>query len=108
MNRCPELGLLIDRCSIKELQDLFPFLVKSIFGVPNGGVGWGFRTITQQANPNEFGILYSFFVPLGPMFRLCYRLLNEPVKFDVPIELLPVRQRTIECCMEKLIIIIYF
>lgn len=24
------------------------------------------------------------------MFRLCYRLLNEPFKFDVPIEMLPV------------------
>lgn len=40
-------------------------------------------------NPLEFEQLYNFFIPLGPMLRLCYRLLNEPIKFDVPIDLLP-------------------
>lgn len=39
----------------------------------------------------EFEYVYSFFVPLGPMFRLCYRLLSEPIKFDVPIESLPLK-----------------
>lgn len=39
----------------------------------------------------EFDSLYGFFVPLGPMFRLCYRLLNEPIKFDIPVELLPTK-----------------
>lgn len=51
--------------------------------------GWGLRTITRETAPVEFEYVYSFFVPLGPMFRLCYRLLSEPIKFDVPIESLP-------------------
>lgn len=33
--------------------------------------------------------MYNFFAPLGPIFRLCYRLLSEPMKFDVPAESLP-------------------
>lgn len=28
-------------------------------------------------------------MPLGPIFRLCYRLLSEPIKFDVKIDGLP-------------------
>lgn len=53
--------------------------------------GWGLRTITREAAPMEFEYVYSFFGPLGPMFRLCYRLLSEPIKFDVPIEALPLK-----------------
>lgn len=64
--------------------------MNSIFGVPNT-TGWGLRTICRTLNQQEFDCLYNFFTPLGPMFRLCYRLLNEPFKFDVPIEMLPVR-----------------
>lgn len=52
-------------------------------------IGWGLRTITRETTPVEFDYVYSFFIPLGPMFRLCYRLLSEPIKFDVPIETLP-------------------
>lgn len=94
VERCAQLNHLIDRCSLKELQDYFPLLVNSIFGnVPAGvnPIGWGLRSICRQTNPNEFDVLYSFFQPLGPMFRLCYRLLNDPIKFDVPIEMLPSR-----------------
>ncbi|KAG4078094.1 hypothetical protein HA402_002145 [Bradysia odoriphaga] len=86
--RCTEFSHIIDRCSIKELHDIFPTLVNSIFGVPNS-TGWGLRTICRSLNQHEFDCLYHFFTPLGPMFRLCYRLLNEPFKFDVPIEMLP-------------------
>lgn len=57
-------------------------------------LGWGLRTITRETAPIEFEYVYSFFVPLGPMLRLCYRLLSEPIKFDVPIESLP--QKTIQ------------
>lgn len=52
-------------------------------------LGWGLRTITRETSPMEFEYVYNFFGPLGPMFRLCYRLLSEPFKFDVPIESLP-------------------
>lgn len=91
MHRCPELGLIFDRASLKELQEIFPVLINSIFGLPGGGVGWGLRT-TQQANPHEFEILYNFFIPFGPMFRLLYRLLSDPVKFEIPIGFLPVNR----------------
>lgn len=68
---------------------MFPTLVQSIFGVPST-TGWGLRTTCRNLNQQEFDTMYNFFTPLGPMFRLCYRLLNEPFKFDVPIEMLPV------------------
>lgn len=91
VQRCPELGLIIDRASVKELQEVFPLLVNSIFGGHGsaGGVGWGFRTVTQISHPYEFEILYNFFIPLGPMFRLLYRLLSDTVKYEVPISFLP-------------------
>lgn len=54
-------------------------------------LGWGLRTITREMTSIEFEYVYSFFIPLGPMFRLCYRLLSEPIKFDVPIETLPTK-----------------
>ncbi|XP_059620057.1 sphingomyelin phosphodiesterase 4 isoform X2 [Phlebotomus argentipes] len=88
--RCQELCVLIDHCSIKELQEVFPTLVHSIFN-SNGGIGWGLRSVV--ANTYEFSILYDFFVPLGPMFRLCYKLLNDALKFDVPISTLPLKMR---------------
>lgn len=94
IHRCPELGMLIDRCSTKQLQDNFPILIRSIFGL-DGGAGWGFRTVTKLMNPHEFQILYNFFIPLGPMFRLCYRLLNDSLKFEVPIAYIPEKMRNL-------------
>lgn len=96
VHRCAELGLLIDRCSLKDLQLFYPQLVQSIFGssasLDGSGstIGWGLRTVTGLSNAHEFDVLYSFFIPLGPMFRLCYRLLGDGIKFDVPVEMLPV------------------
>lgn len=95
MHRCPELGLIIDRASLKELQEIFPVIINSIFGLPGGSVGWGLRTTQQSVNQHEFEILYNFFIPLGPMFRLLYRLLSDPIKFDVPIGFLPVSLRIV-------------
>ncbi|XP_058443755.1 sphingomyelin phosphodiesterase 4 [Malaya genurostris] len=89
MMRCPELGLLIDRASLKELQDIYPLLINSIFGI-NTGTGWGFRTMTRDTHPHDFDVLYNFFIPIGgPMFRLCYRLLNDSLKYELPISYLP-------------------
>ncbi|GAB0094643.1 Sphingomyelin phosphodiesterase 4 [Sergentomyia squamirostris] len=91
--RCQELTLLIDHCSIKELQEVFPTLINSIFNGSYAGIGWGLRSVVSNINPYEFNILYEFFVPLGPIFRLCYKLLNDALKFDVPISSLPVKMR---------------
>lgn len=90
--RCYQLGLLIEHCSIKELQEVFPTLVNSIFR-SNNGIGWGLRSYVANISTYEFNILYDFFIPLGPMFRLCYKLLNDALKFDVPITTLPIKMR---------------
>uniref|UniRef100_A0A1B0CLM3 Sphingomyelin phosphodiesterase 4 n=2 Tax=Lutzomyia longipalpis TaxID=7200 RepID=A0A1B0CLM3_LUTLO len=91
-DRCQELTFLIDRCSLKELQEIFPILVHSIF-LSNNGIGWGLRSVVANMSSYEFNILYEFFLPLGPMFRLCYKLLNDTLKFDVPISSLPIKMR---------------
>lgn len=93
--RCPELGLLIDRASLRELQDIYPVLVNSIFGVnTGGGTGWGFRLMTRDTHPHDFDVLYNFFIPIGgPMFRLCYRLLSDSLKYELPVGMLPVSFR---------------
>lgn len=46
-----------------------------------------------RADSQDYEILYNFFTPLGPMFRLLYRLLNDSVKYDVQVSLLPVSCR---------------
>lgn len=89
IERCPELGLLFDRCSIREMQELFPIIVNSIFDLTTGGIGWGLRATTKENSPHAFDILHDFFIPHGPMFRLCYRLLNDAIKFEFSIDLLP-------------------
>lgn len=94
--RCSDLARVINECSVKDLQDFFPTLVQSVFGSGPGGnnVGWGLRTripaVRVPPHENEYSILIQFFSSHGPMFELCYRLLNEQIKFDVPIDMLPV------------------
>lgn len=91
-NKISELTFIIQRCGIKELQDIFPALVSSIFGDLNG-LGWNLRLITREQNLTEFEWLYSFLNPMGgAMFEMCYKLLNDTIKFDVPLSSLPV------CC----------
>lgn len=92
MDRCQELNILFDRCTLRELQDIFPTIVQSIFGVHSCGLGWGLRTISKENSPQFFDLLRNFFSPLGPMFRLCYRLLNDAIKFEFQLDLLPVSQ----------------
>lgn len=95
--RCHELTRLMNVCSVKELQDFFPILVQSVFGSGPGGnqVGWGLRTYTSvtyhdQETKNAYRDLTEFFNSQGAMFDACYKLLNEQIKFDVPLDQLPV------------------
>ncbi|XP_055374987.1 sphingomyelin phosphodiesterase 4 [Condylostylus longicornis] len=91
IERCTELSVLFERCSLRELQEIFPAVINSIFGINSGCLGWGLRTINKEKSsyPQVFDTLYNFFTPLGPMFRLCYRLLNDAIKFEFNIEMLP-------------------
>ncbi|KAL5290436.1 SMPD4 family protein [Megaselia abdita] len=92
--RCIQLGILFDKCSIRELQIIFPTLMNSIFGISTRGIGWGLRTTTKEnslviQSGSVFDILCDFFSPLGPIYRLCYRLLHEQIKFEFDLSLLP-------------------
>lgn len=91
MERCTELNILFERCNLRELQEIFPSIVHSVFGIGSGGLGWGLRATTKENAPQIFDMLYNFFSPMGPMFRLCYRLLNEAIKFELSLEQLPVK-----------------
>ncbi|KAM3963113.1 sphingomyelin phosphodiesterase 4 [Aphomia sociella] len=84
-----ELTRIIDTGSIKDLQVLFPQLVSNIFSSTFSN-GWGLRTITFDTNRYEFEALICFLEPLGPIFRLCYKLLSDSLlKYNLPINVLP-------------------
>ncbi|XP_075969641.1 sphingomyelin phosphodiesterase 4 [Anticarsia gemmatalis] len=85
-----ELTRIIDQSSPnKDLQALFPQLISNIFS-PSLNNGWGLRTVTCDINRYDFDALISFFEPLGPMFRLCYKLLSDPqLKYNLPLNVLP-------------------
>ncbi|XP_065354965.1 sphingomyelin phosphodiesterase 4 isoform X2 [Calliphora vicina] len=89
LDRCTELNILFERCNLRELQEIFPSIVQSVFGIGTGGLGWGLRATTKENSPQCFDMLHNFFGPMGPMFRLCYRLLNEAIKFELSLEQLP-------------------
>lgn len=86
-----ELTRIIDQSTpSKDLQTLFPQLISNIFSNTFNN-GWGLRTVTYDGKKHEFMALMAFFEPLGPMFRLCYKLLSDPqLKYNVPLNVLPV------------------
>ncbi|XP_015116625.1 sphingomyelin phosphodiesterase 4 [Diachasma alloeum] len=87
--RCRELAVLIDESSTTELQNVFPLLIDSIFGVTNN-VGWGLHSINLRRHPQEYEILSNFLGPQGPIFSLCYKLLPDCyLKYDFPVSYLP-------------------
>lgn len=89
--RILELTRLIDRASPnKDLQAIFPQLVSNIFA-PYNQNGWNLRQVTFETNRYEYQTLLSFLEPLGPMFRLCYKLLSDTqLKYNLPLNTLPV------------------
>ncbi|XP_026744732.1 sphingomyelin phosphodiesterase 4 isoform X2 [Trichoplusia ni] len=93
-----ELTRIIDQSTpSKDLQALFPQLISNIFSSSFNN-GWGLRTVTVDTNKYAFEGLISFFEPMGPMFRLCYKLLSEPqLKYNLPLTDLPIDlQMTLE------------
>ncbi|XP_031768338.2 sphingomyelin phosphodiesterase 4 [Galleria mellonella] len=84
-----ELTRIIDTGPSKDLQIIFPQLVNNIFASTFSN-GWGLRTITFDGNRYDFEALIRFLEPLGPIFRLCYKLLSDSLlKYNLPINVLP-------------------
>lgn len=93
-DKIAELTRIIDQSGPnKELQALFPQLINNIFSSSFGN-GWNLKTVTfdnNRANRQDFEALIYFLEPMGPMFRLCYKLLSDPqLKYDLPLNILPV------------------
>lgn len=92
VERCRELTIFIDETTTTELQQQFPILIDSIFGVTNN-IGWGLHKTSVTRNLQESEALSNFLGPQGPIFRLCYKLLPDSyVKYDFPVSYLPVRK----------------
>jgi len=82
-DRVHELSILFDRCSLRQIQEIFPHVVHSIFGINGNPLGWGLRTTTLENNPLHFQTLHQFFGVCGPWMHLCHRLLLDQYKFDL-------------------------
>lgn len=81
---------MIDRGSPADLQIMFPVLVENIFG-PQCTLSWGLRTISGTVNESDFQTLRHFLSPTGPLFKVIYALLWDPlVKYEFSITKLPV------------------
>ncbi|BFF89069.1 sphingomyelin phosphodiesterase 4 [Drosophila madeirensis] len=89
VERVHELIMLMERCSLRELQEIFPHIVHHMFGVNGNPLGWGLRTTTPESGINVYKILEQFFGMCGTWMIVCHRLLAEQSKFDIDISLLP-------------------
>eukprot|EP00099_Drosophila_melanogaster_P022605 NP_650124.1 uncharacterized protein Dmel_CG6962 [Drosophila melanogaster] len=89
--RVHELSILFDRCSLRQVQEIFPHVVHSIFGIDGNPLGWGLRTTTLENNPVQFQTLHQFFGVCGPLMHVCHRLLVDQYKFELDINLLPAK-----------------
>ncbi|XP_017144069.1 sphingomyelin phosphodiesterase 4 [Drosophila miranda] len=86
-----DLLMLMERCSLRELQEIFPHIVHYIFGVNGNPLGWGLRTTTPESGMNVYKTLEQFFGVCGPWMIVCHKLLAEQAKFEIDISRLPVK-----------------
>lgn len=93
--RVNELTYILQECSMKDVQIIFPFLVEHIFGVnPSFGNGWNLLVTSRTSNSGDFDALYTFLHPFGTLFEIIYKLLGDVYsKYEYPITLLPQRLR---------------
>ncbi|XP_060699818.1 sphingomyelin phosphodiesterase 4 isoform X1 [Hemiscyllium ocellatum] len=88
--RCHELSKAIEDYSPKELHLIFPWLMESVFGNPDGTVpGWNLRYLQGRLNPSEYAAVVDFLDPSGPMMKLVYKLQAEDFKYEFPLSYLP-------------------
>ncbi|XP_071446859.1 sphingomyelin phosphodiesterase 4 [Hetaerina americana] len=87
--RVEDIITVLDQCSNKELQSVYPILLESLFGT-NDTYGWNLRNVYSNQNPRDFDLLFRFLHPNGPIFRLCYKLIGDSyLKYDFPLSYLP-------------------
>ncbi|KAF5269701.1 hypothetical protein FQA39_LY08624 [Lamprigera yunnana] len=91
--RCAELTVLFDRATLKDLHSVFPILIDNMFG-PHSSMCWGLRNITNVDQAQDFDALQHFLSPQGPLFKVIYTLLRDPLlKFTFSINFLPSKVR---------------
>ncbi|KAB0794693.1 hypothetical protein PPYR_11532 [Photinus pyralis] len=91
--RCGELAVFIDRANLKDLHSIYPMLIDSIFG-PLSKECWNLRGITESNSLRTYNAVRQFLSPLGPIFKLIYTLLKDPlVKFNFNLNYLPMKVR---------------
>lgn len=91
LERIQELSILFDRCSLRQIQEIYPHIVHSVFGINGNPLGWGLRTTTLENNPLQFQVLHQFFGICGSWMHLCHRLLADQCKFELDVSLLPAK-----------------
>ncbi|KAM6985957.1 LOW QUALITY PROTEIN: sphingomyelin phosphodiesterase 4 [Aplochiton taeniatus] len=88
LQRCQELVKVINDYPAKELHQIFPWLVESVFGSLDGVIaGWNLRFL--HARSAEYNIAMDFLDPSGPMMKLVYKLQAEEYKYEIPVNYLP-------------------
>ncbi|XP_049858384.1 sphingomyelin phosphodiesterase 4 [Schistocerca gregaria] len=93
--RCEELIRIMNECTFKEMQMVYPLILESIFGSADH-CGWGLHSIYKNQSPHEYEIIYHFLRPYGPLFQMCYRLISDNyLRYDFPVAWLPVSLRQI-------------
>lgn len=90
LDKLQQLELLFERCTVRQIQEIFPVIVHSIFGINGNPLGWGLRTTTMENASHYFHRLQQFLGVNGIWMHICHRLLNETTKFEIDINLLPV------------------
>ncbi|ALC47309.1 CG6962 [Drosophila busckii] len=89
MDKLLQLEILFERCTLRQIQELFPLIVHSMFGINGHVLGWGLRTTTMENAPHYFNRLQHFLGVHGIWMQICHKLLNETTKFEIDINLLP-------------------
>ncbi|EDV92548.1 sphingomyelin phosphodiesterase 4 isoform X1 [Drosophila grimshawi] len=89
LNKLQQLEILFERCTVRQIQEIYPLIVHSIFGINGNPLGWGLRITTMENASHSFNRLQHFFGVNGIWMHVCHRLLNETTKFDIDIHLLP-------------------
>lgn len=90
LDKLQQLEILFERCTVRQIQEIFPVIVHSIFGINGNPLGWGLRTTTMENASHYFNRLQHFLGVNGIWMHICHRLLNETTKFEIEINLLPV------------------